>query len=478
MPPQIATLVFAVLTLGLFALDRDRSARTSKALWLPVVWVWIVGSRPVSSWLGVHSGAEDMAVQLAEGSPFDAAVFTALLAAAIVVLVGRRKRTLTSLKASWPIIVYFSYCFISLTWSDFPGVGFKRWLKAIGDLAMVLIVATDSHPIAALKRFLSRVGFVLLPASILLIKYFGDMGRAFDPYGSLSVTGVTTNKNLLGVTTMILSLGAVWRILAILAEGRQQPDRTRHLLAQGILLVFGIAVLAMAHSATSGACFALGTGLMIATRARIVGRRPAAVHMLILVMALAAGLTVMFGGDADVVHAMGRQTDFTGRTAIWKVVIPMVPNPLIGAGFESFWLGSRLEKIWHLFPVFRPNEAHNGYIEVYLNLGCVGLVLIGLMLANGYWHAVSAFRRNRSVGGLALAYVACAAIYSVTEAGFRLLNPIWIFLLLAIVVSRSIPSSIRKRISRPRPVSASPVSSLLSPSAQTVTPAGGSVETF
>lgn len=439
MPPKIAIIVFAVGICGLFALDRDRKARTSKALWLPVIWIWIVGSRPVSAWLGIHSRTGDMAAQLAEGSPFDAAIFAVLLAAGIIALISRRSRVRDCLKANSPILIYFAYCLLSLLWSDFPDIAFKRWIKAIGDLMMVLVVITDPKPVAALRRLLSRTGFILLPASVLLINYFGDLGRDFDPWGRPSVTGVTTNKNLLGVITFTLSLGAVWRVLTLLRD-RGQPNRARHLLAQGILLAFGVALLMMARSATSGACFVFGTGLMLATGLPVVGRRSGVVHALVLVIVLTGGLTMLLGGDADVVHAMGRQTDFTGRTAVWKAVIPMAPNPVLGAGFESFWLGSRLEKLWRLFPVFRPNEAHNGYIEVYLNLGFVGVALILLILMNGYLRAVGTFRRDPAIGGLILAYVAAAAIYSVTEAGFRLLDPIWVFLLLAVASAGGVAS--------------------------------------
>ena len=54
----------------------------------------------------------------------------------------------------------------------------------------------------------------------------------------------------------------------------------------------------------------------------------------------------------------------TGRTAIWDSVLQKVSNPLFGAGFESFWLGDRLKSMWAEF-YFKPNQAHNGYIEVY-----------------------------------------------------------------------------------------------------------------
>ena len=438
MSPSLANIVFAAAILGLFYLDRDRKARTSKALWVPVLWLWIVGSRSVSGWLGADQSALNVTSnQLLEGSPIDRAYFQVLLAAGIVILIRRRGRTMAALRENWAVLLYFGYCLVSFVWSDFPDVSLKRWVKAIGDLVMVLVVVTDPQPLPALRRVFARVGFILLPVSILLIKYYGNLGRAFDPYGGMGITGVTTDKNLLGVITFVLSLGAVWRILSLLRTPNES-SRWRHLVAQGILLACGLMLLLMAHSATSLACLILGAGLMLLTGLPVIGRRPGAVHALVLTLVLAGGIAMMFGGDAGVIHALGRKTDFTGRTDIWKTVIPLAPNPLLGAGFESFWLGPRLERVWRFFPVFKPTEAHNGYIEVYLNLGWIGLILISVLLINGYFRAVAAFRRDPSLGGLMLALVATAAVYSVTEAGFRMLDAIWVFLLLAVAAGRCV----------------------------------------
>ena len=179
MNPSIASLICACGIAGLFYLDRDDSVRTSKALWLPVVYLWIIGSRPFSFWLGVapSNGAN---VQL-DGSPVDALFFGLLLAAAVVVLIRRGKRTRTLITANWPILIYFLYCLVSVGWSYHPDVALKRWIKAIGDLAMVLIVVTDGQPVAALRRLFSRVGFLLLPTSVLFIKYYGNLGRGIHP---------------------------------------------------------------------------------------------------------------------------------------------------------------------------------------------------------------------------------------------------------------------------------------------------------
>ena len=83
---------------------------------------------------------------------------------------------------------------------------------------MVLVIVTDGELVAALKRLLSRVGFLLLPTSVLLIKYYGYLGRGYTPDGDPMNTGVTTNKNTLGVVLLIVSLGTLWRVLVSYAQ--------------------------------------------------------------------------------------------------------------------------------------------------------------------------------------------------------------------------------------------------------------------
>ncbi len=135
---------------------------------------------------------------------------------------GRRK-TSALLAVSGPIIIYFLYCLISVAWSPIPGPAFKRWTKAIGDLVMVLIVLTDGQPVAALRRLYSRVGFILFPVSVLLIRYT-DLGRGYTPDGAPENTGVTTNKNTLGLIVFIVLLGALWNLRALLID-KEAPNR-------------------------------------------------------------------------------------------------------------------------------------------------------------------------------------------------------------------------------------------------------------
>src|ERR1700733_6288639 len=82
----LAFLICSAGVGGLFYLDRDRTVRTSKALWLPVIWLWIAASRPISSWFGLSPASDGGLGSTLDGSPTDAAVYAALMVVGFVVL--------------------------------------------------------------------------------------------------------------------------------------------------------------------------------------------------------------------------------------------------------------------------------------------------------------------------------------------------------------------------------------------------------
>lgn len=444
----VASLFCACGIAGLLYLDREKTVHTSRALWLPGIWIGIVGSRSLSAWLGLSPSANDVQQMRLDGSPVDAAAFGVLLAIAIAVLLRRKGRTQTLLMANWPILIYFLYCLVSVTWSYHPDVAFKRWIKAIGDLAMVLVIATDGQPVAAIRRVVSRIGMFLFPTSVLFIRYYDDLGRGYTSDGLRMNTGVTDNKNSLGLIVLVVSLVVLWNVRSLLIH-KNEPNRGRRLVAQSTLLAFGLALFWMADCSTCKACFALGSVLIIALNLRAFKRRPARVHALCLTMLLAA-VVGLFVGQADVASVLGRESTLSGRTEIWAAVIPAVPNSTVGAGFESFWISPSVRKVqrtlsvagWYEKLVRDLNEAHNGYIEMYLNLGWIGIWLIGFVLIDGYRRACKALQRDPELGSLLVAYIATVALYGITEAGFRTMTPSWIFLLLAFVSASGVTTGL------------------------------------
>jgi exopolysaccharide production protein ExoQ len=431
MSPQIATFVCVLGIVGLFWLDWDRKARTSIALWIPTLWLAIAGSRPVSLWL--ESGPTiDSPEKILDGSPLDRAVFVVLLILGLIVLIGRTQRVATLLRSNLPIVLFFVYCGASICWSDFAEVALKRWIKSAGDLVMVLVVLTEADYHIAVKRFLARTAFILIPLSILFIKYYPNLGRSYNRWTwTPSFGGVTTSKNMLGMICMLLGLWSLWRFLLTYRTPRS-GDRKRRLVAHGALLAMVVWLFSIADSMTSLSCFLLGAVLIVVTNLSVLGRKRLAVHLLVVGMVLVSFSTLFLGIGSDIIgDAMARDaTTLTGRTDIWKLTLSMTSNGLVGTGFESFWLGKRLERMWSFNRDI--NQAHNGYIETYLNLGWIGVVLLSWMLVTGYVKVVGAIRRHPE-GTLCLAYFVVAVVYNFTEAAFKMMSPVWICFLLATV---------------------------------------------
>src|ERR1041385_1371701 len=263
MPPYIATLVCAAGIIGLFILDRNHNVTTSKALWIPVVWVWIAGGREASRWM-IQLGMAPAGVSTEDyvlSNPVDTAVYTALLVLGMWALFRRWSRVKALLRTNLPIVLFFLYCAASIAWSDYPDIAAKRWVKALGDVVMITIVLTEAHRITAIKRFLGRAAFVLIPLSLLLIKYYPGLGTNYKASSGAAVyVGITTHKNLLGIICLVFGLASEWRLFTA-----WRARQTRSLTVHGVVLIMVIWLFWKADSMTALACFLLAGGLMAIT---------------------------------------------------------------------------------------------------------------------------------------------------------------------------------------------------------------------
>jgi exopolysaccharide production protein ExoQ len=429
MAPHLASLIFLIGVVGLFVLDRDREGRSSLALWLPVYWLSVGASRSLSVWLG-NSGPV-AADDYLEGSPLDRAILLVVLAMGVAVVIYRGRRAVEILKKNAPLIIFFLYCMASVFWSDFPLVAFKRWTKVLGNVVMVLVVLTEADPGYALKRFLSWTAYLLIPASVLIIKYYPQLGRYYDKWeGTAYYSGVTTDKNLMGCTCLVLGLAIMSRFVEALRE--PSSDRKVRLLCLGTVLGMNFWLFHIINSATSLGCFLIGSALV--TVLGLSKRpRPWMAHAMVAVLIVVGTIAYVFpSAFAYIVTSAGRKTNLTGRTDLWADLLGLHFNPWLGAGFESFFLGPRLEYLWAKY-WWHPNEAHNGFLETYLTLGIIGLCLLGVLIVTGYRNCVDFYRRNPRAGALHLTFLVIAPIYNLTEAAFKIMNPVWIMFLLSVL---------------------------------------------
>jgi O-antigen ligase len=424
----------------LFWLDQD-DTQVSKAIWVPYMWLLIASSRPITSWLtlSVPGTATD---EYIDGSPLDRNVLTFLLILALFALSKRTRQVRAILAANPMIVIYFVYCLISLLWADYPFVVFKRWIRSVGDIVIIVVILTERNWVAALKRVLMRVGFLLIPLSILFIRFYPALGRGYSRGGAPEWTGVCTDKNALGMICMLFGASLLWRGITTY-KNRGARNRTRELAAIGIVFAMTLYLVLVVNSQTALACFLMADVLIILTAFRPTFRRPAVVSLVVAGM-LAVSFCVLFlgiGGGA--LTAIGRDASLTGRTEVWKTVLPYAKNAWVGAGYENFWIGERIQLFTRLLGGL--NQAHNGYIEIYLNLGWVGLILLGGIIIVGYRNIMKGLRSSPEISRLKLAFFFICLVYNFTEATFKMQAPVWILFLWAVM---AVPKPIiRSRVS-------------------------------
>jgi O-antigen ligase len=430
LPPPVAALLTVGFIVFLFRRDFREKHDVTGALWLPLVWMLIICSRQPSEWLntfGYHSGA----ITLEEGSPFDAAVYLSLIVAGACVLKRRQIHLSEIIRNNQWLTIFFVYCFLAIIWSDFPFVAFKRWIKVLGHPIMALIVLTEPDPVDAVIRLLKRCAYVIVPVSVLFLKYYPEYGRAFDIWSGAALnTGITLNKNALGGDCLILGFFFFWYFLQTWGSERGKQRRNELVLTAGFLLMIWW-LLSKAHSSTSQVSLLIGMLIVVILGWRIVDKRFFGTYLIVAVLMFAAAEWA-FGIYANVIQLLGKDSTLTDRTVLWHDLLQVEINPIFGAGFESFWLGDRFRSFaasrW-----WAPNQAHNGYLETYLNLGWVGLfLLIGLLIAT--------FRKGRrelftnfEFGRFRLGFLLAVIAYNWTEAAFKNISPIWfVFYLIAL----------------------------------------------
>ena len=415
MSPSLALFLWLVLLLLLLRCDPAKHPGISATLWVPLTWMFIVGTRLPSQWLGEtpRSAAE----AYLEGNALDRTVLSILILLAIGILVSRSFQWDHFSARNFALLAFVGFALLSVVWSDYPFVSFKRWFRDLGNYLMPLVVLSDPRPREAVRMAFRRLCYLLIPLSILLIKYYPDIGRQYSQWtGIATYVGPTTSKNMLGVLCLVSGIFFFWDTMTRWPDRKER--RTKLIVAVNIgFIAMTLWLLNLADSATSRVCLVIGCLAIGTAHLRSVKRHPAFLTLLVpacfcLYLILALG----FGISAEIAGTVGRDPTLTGRTDLWRILLNMNTNSLVGAGYESFWLGPRLEWVSQRFASV--NEAHNGYLEVYLNLGLIGVCLLGGFLIASYRSICKRFKSPSSLASLSLALWTVLVFYNVTEASF------------------------------------------------------------
>lgn len=417
----VAFLLCTAFVLFLLGLEKRASRGVSLAVWIPTIWMMIGASRPLVTWFTSTQQLGQVTYANNEsGSSLDRWTLIGLAAIGIVLLARRRFDWLGAMRRHVWLLVLLTYMFLSTLWSDITLVALVRWAREWIAIVMALLLMSEVNPREALASLFRRSAYILIPFSLVLIKYYPALGRRYGRYSGTEMwTGVTGQKNELGrlcmisVLFLLMALYRRWGGRPLLG-GRYQAWADVSIVLLGLYLLIG------SRSATSLATLIVGVATFLALRwfQKLRFSVPQAGLLALVLFLLGYGVSVPFMGGSNVAFTsvLGRDESLTGRTEIWADVMPArSQQPLLGYGFGSFWTDARRQ-------LYEIPTAHNGYLDILLELGEVGLAFYTAWLLSCARKLHRAIAQDYDWASFAICMLLVALVYNATESALNSLS--------------------------------------------------------
>jgi O-antigen ligase len=262
----------------------------------------------------------------------------------------------------------------STLWSIDPGLTLRRSLALTGTTLFAVVFAglfDERGVLTILTRFF--VLYLLATAVIAVVAPDMAFHQASDPVYSEHagrLRGTYAHKNDLG---HYLGLA----LCVLIAVGDTGASRTLRRVA--IVVGAGLLVLSGSVSSLISTAGALGVLALVLIYFWTANALLRAFLIVLLGIVVPVALFVAFWTPALVVvlEFFGRDPTLTARTDIWHyVIIAGQPTWLLGAGYGAGW--QKAAPILAASPFMDPGNAHNGYLQGWLEIGVVG---VGMALA-------------------------------------------------------------------------------------------------
>jgi exopolysaccharide production protein ExoQ len=291
----------------------------------------------------------------------------------------------------WPVALLLLYTGASFCWSVSPLATLKR------DILLVFLVAvcalSAGAPVDDWRR--ERFSTLLAPPILWLIGLSLVLTvvaphRAWSEVGWAGITaGKNTSGQLMALTVLLVWYGVFHQALL------DRPWRRVFALLAALGLLFAT------MSSTALLAVMLAIAITELVTIKLAMRRLASWQIAVASGGLIVAVLLYFAFllellptastlYSQLLGAMGKSETFTGRTAIWNLVLgeSRYHNTWIGGGYGGFWVGRTGVSSYAIVGNnLYPGQAHNGYIDIYNDLGILGLVLLAVFLSVALYRA-------------------------------------------------------------------------------------------
>jgi len=327
----------------------------------------------------------------------------------ILALIGLRPRLAFSIPAGSPAVsLVIVLAFVSTLWSIYPEVTLRRSVAFLFTTTFAIYVALR-YSFPEIVRMLATALSILMVLSYAAVFLMPSIGLDSAMHVG-AWKGIFWQKNVTGRMMVWLVLCLLW--LDWTREGKRWV--VRPLLALALLLIV------MSQSGTGLVTSILVTAALLSTALVRGNIRRFAPALALLVLIGIVGVTSGASFWHDILYMLGRDPTLTGRTVLWEHTLHSVEQRfLLGWGYGAYWYGaygpgSTFVQGWGI------DSAHNGWIEVWLDLGLPGVLLMVAILGRVLFQSFLAARygANRAEPAWIFAIGCALLVISISESVF------------------------------------------------------------
>jgi exopolysaccharide production protein ExoQ len=327
------------------------------------------------------------------------------------------------------IWVLLAFCALSSFWSIDSDTTIRRVLGLAGTMLFGLYLASRYTLKQQLKlcAYMLGISAVMCFLFVLFIPKYG-MGADID---TAAWRGIYPQKNILG-RTFVLS-AAIFFFLAMTTKENRWVSWIGY-LTSGVLVFFS-------KSTTSLGNFIIITAAFLIYSRILNLKYKLMIPVLTFLSTISIAFYTWFISQADtVLGSVGKDTTLTGRSELWAAVLEMITKkPWLGYGYGAFWVegNSDYSTVLQRIQWDAPN-AHNGFLDVWLGLGMLGVLLFLIGFVINLLRAIYFIKLNQTSENLwLLVYFTFIILSNLTETSLLGQNSLeWILYVSAILTSK------------------------------------------
>lgn len=337
------------------------------------------------------------------------------LAIVSAILLVRLRPEVNWRKMPWTLALFLALATVSIAWSDYRGATalgiIAQYATTVAALFLALCLSWAEllRALGTALRWVIGLSFLFeLIVSVIIRHQILPLWTNYGPgkhpeafywsrdllFHGGQIQGIQGNSNLLAMISL----------LGLIVFSLELADGTLRRTTGIVWIVLAVAAFALTRSSTvigaTVVTIAVAAFALWMRRTRTDRR----LHVYVSMLGIAVlGILAVWRLQGPILHLLDKSDSLTGRTGIWGAVIGLAEQrPAFGWGWVSYW-APWVPLFQHL--AVRKGvtylQAHDAWLDVWLQLGIVGLVIFILLVVTTLWRSwfMAVDRLRTSVDG-------------------------------------------------------------------------------